>query len=270
MAARSLSSAMPDFPRRNVSFLVFVSLEPDRWRDRAVSPLREANAPEHFIELEKLAFLPSFPTDRNRYFQTLYERRALLRSQRRFQEADALLPERVGLQPYVTAEVYGRLVLAWQQYHLALAAGDSPAAAQQTVLFYMGWLAHYVADGSQPLHTTQHFDGWTGPNPQGYATGPGLHSKVEDGFLQRSRLEETLRTRTVRPRPLENPFSDYVSYLRASHAKVPQLYEIEKAGGFDGGGNPASREFISERLTAAAEMLASLWETAYRQGAASR
>lgn len=270
MAARSWPSALPDFPRRNLSSLVFVSLELDRWRDRALPPLREANAPEHFIELDKLAFLPSLPPDRYRYIQMLFERRALLLAQRRFPEADALLPERVGFQPYVTAEIYGRLVLAWQQYHLALSSGGSSTAAQQAVLFYMGWLAHYVADGSQPLHTTQHFDGWTGTNPRGYSPGPGLHSKVEDGFLQPSGLEETLRTRTVRPRLLEDPFSDYLSYLRASHAKVPQLYEIEKAGGFDGGGTSAGRQFISERLTAAAEMLASLWQTAYRQGTASR
>ena len=43
---------------------------------------------------------------------------------------------------------------------------------EQAILFYAGWLGHYVGDGSQPLHTTIQYNGWVGPNPHGYTTEP--------------------------------------------------------------------------------------------------
>jgi hypothetical protein len=33
---------------------------------------------------------------------------------------------------------------------------------ENDLAFYMGWLGHYIGDGSQPLHVTIHGDGWKG------------------------------------------------------------------------------------------------------------
>ncbi len=41
---------------------------------------------------------------------------------------------------------------------------------EAAIIFYAGWLGHYVGDGSQPLHVTVNYNGWTGPNPHGYTT----------------------------------------------------------------------------------------------------
>ena len=49
--------------------------------------------------------------------------------------------------------------------------------------FSAGWLGHYVADGSQPLHTTIQYNGWTGPNPNGYTTEHKIHSQFESAFV---------------------------------------------------------------------------------------
>ncbi|MBI4464670.1 MAG: nuclease [Acidobacteria bacterium] len=262
MAVPSLPVFFPSFVRQNEALILFLSLEPDRWRDAGQSPLQAATAPDHYIEFEKLSFLPTLPPDRYRFYQDLFERRRQLRARRRLREADALLPQRVGLQPYATAEVYGRLVIAWQQYQQAVTT-RARSTAQQAVLFYMGWLAHYVADGAQPLHTTQHSDGWFGPNPNGYSTRPGLHAKTEDAFINQSGLEGSLRSQRVQPQRLQDPFADYVAYLRASFALVPRLYDLEKAGAFDGNGTAEGKDFIAKRLTAAAAMVAGLWVNAY-------
>ena len=40
----------------------------------------------------------------------------------------------------------------------------------------MGVMGHYVGDGSQPLHTTVHFNGWVGDNPKGYTTKQTFHA----------------------------------------------------------------------------------------------
>ena len=262
MALRSLPASLPSFVQQNQSLISFFSIEPDRWRDAGQPALRAGGAPDHYIEFEKLALLPTLPPDRYRFYQALFERRERLRSQRRPQEADGLLPERVGLQPYVTAEVYGRLVIAWQQYRQA-ATPPARAAAQQAVVFYMGWLSHFVADGSQPLHTTIHFDGWVGSNPRGYSTRRGLHAKTEDAIVNQSGLENSLRAQQVQPQHLNDPFAEYVAYLRASFALVPRLYEMEKVQAFEGVGTAEGRDFIRARLMAGSEMLARLWLTAY-------
>ena len=56
-------------------------------------------------------------------------------------------------------EVYGRLKAAFLEYRQQLAAPQSTAAVQRAIIFYAGWLGHYVADGSQPLHTTIQYNG---------------------------------------------------------------------------------------------------------------
>ncbi|HZS58046.1 MAG TPA: hypothetical protein VFA43_02170 [Gemmatimonadaceae bacterium] len=47
-----------------------------------------------------------------------------------------------------------------------------------------GILGHYVADGSNPHHTTIHFDGWVGDNPNGYTAAHGFHARFASIFVQ--------------------------------------------------------------------------------------
>lgn len=49
----------------------------------------------------------------------------------------------------------------------------------------IGTWSHYVADGSQPLHVSIHFNGWGQyPNPNGY-TGYAIHGPLEGAFVRR-------------------------------------------------------------------------------------
>lgn len=55
---------------------------------------------------------------------------------------------------------------------------------EQNIVYYAGVLGHYVADGSQPLHTSIHFNGWsTGSNPELFTREP-LHWRFEGEYLK--------------------------------------------------------------------------------------
>src|SRR5262249_46459721 len=140
--------------------------------------LGDAQAPEHFIDFEQANLIGTLPKKRYDYV------RALAQAQSAHPDLQ-LTPEKVGLQPYVTEEVWQRLKVGMREYRKRLAAGaeGEKRPAEAAVLYYAGWLGHYVADGSQPLHLTIQYNGWTGPNPNGYTTEHKIHSLFESTYL---------------------------------------------------------------------------------------
>ena len=62
--------------------------------------------------------------------------------------------------------------------------------------------------------------------------------------------------------------AEVLGYLRETFAEVPTLYALERDHGFDpdSAARPAARDFAAERLAAGAEMLASLWYSAWLEG----
>jgi len=62
-------------------------------------------------------------------------------------------------------------------------------------------------------------------------------------------------------------FDAYVAYLRQSATYVEKVYQLEKAGGFQGAGTPESREFTADRLAAGASMLRDMIYTAWLESA---
>ena len=43
--------------------------------------------------------------------------------------------------------------------------------------------SHPAPDGSNPAHTSIHYNGWTGPNPNGYATDKRFHGRFESAYV---------------------------------------------------------------------------------------
>jgi hypothetical protein len=66
---------------------------------------------------------------------------------------------------------------------------------------------------------------------------------------------------------LNDPFEDYISYLRASKTQVERTYQIEKVHGFDGAGTPESRQFTASRLAAGASEFRDMIVTAWQESA---
>ena len=252
LAASSLPADVPAFLRSEsaINEIEYLGPEPDRWRSRAEPELSAAQAPEHFIDLEPADALGPLP--RNRLD---FEAKVFAAGQR---------PEKIGLQPWETVEVWERLKAALREYRNLSAAKQDTRGVEAAVLFYAGWLGHYVGDGSQPLHTTDKYNGWVGPNPNGYTTAHQIHWQFEGPFVAANEHEAEVRVRMTAPQAIDGDiFSSYVAYLRHSATYVERVYQLDKAGGFAGAGSAESRDFTADRLAAGASMLRDMIYTAW-------
>src|SRR6202000_1834457 len=70
--------------------------------------------------------------------------------------------------------------------HKAFSTADRVRREKQ-ILIDIGYLSHFVGDGSQPLHVSVHFNGWGDyPNPPGYTPSRTLHSVFEGALVRQS------------------------------------------------------------------------------------
>lgn len=264
LAGQNLPADVPAFLRSSSALdaLVYYSSEPDRWRSPAEPELNAAQAPEHYILLE-LADLAG-PLPRRRYDFV----RALAAAQAKHPNQD-LTPERVGLQPYITNEIYERLQSAFRDYRALVAANKDTRPLECEITFLAGWLGHYVADGAQPMHSSIQYDGWVGHNPHGYTVKRGVHWAFENDFVHANIQADAVAPPVSQSKPvvLNDPFSDYVAYLRHSNTLVEKTYQLEKAGAFAGKGTTDGKAFVVQQLAAGASELRDLIYTAWVKSA---
>jgi len=244
LAATNLPPDAPAFLHSEAAIgeIEYLGPEPDRWRSPAEPELNAAQAPEHFIDFELADALGPLPSRR-----LDFEARVFAAGQR---------PEKIGLQPWEATEVWERLKAALREYrHLTVAHQDTHAV-EQAAIFYAGWLGHYVGDASQPLHTTVQYNGWTGPNPNGYTTAHQIHWQFEGSFVGANLHASDVLPRMTPVHAIEGDvFAEYVAYLRRTSKYVEKVYQLEKIGGFEGQGTQESRDFTADRLAAGASML---------------
>ena len=264
LAGASLPTDLPAFLRTPAALdaLAYYGPEPDRWRSPAEPELNAAQAPEHFIDLEYADLAGPLPRRRYDYI------RALAAAQLKHPEV-VLTPEKIGLQPYVTTEVYERLQSAFRDYRALLAAKQDTKPSEAEITFLAGWLGHYVADGSMPLHTSIQYNGWVGPNPNGYTTEHHIHALFESNYVHANVKPGDVAplVRESKPTLLGDVFNDYMSYLRHSNSLVEQTYALEKTGAFAGAGTPAGKAFIDQQLAAGAIELRNMIYTAWVKSA---
>ena len=256
LAAASLPADVPAFLRSPSALdeIEYLGPEPDRWRSPAEPELVAAQAPEHFIDLEPADALGPLPHRRLDFEAKVF--------------AAGLRPEKIGLQPWAATEVWQRLKAAMREYRHLSAAHQDTAPVQQAILFYAGWLGHYVGDASQPLHTTVQYNGWTGPNPHGYTTEHRIHWQFEGPFVAANIHAPEVQAKMTPLQPIQGDIFDaYLAYLRHTATYVEKVYQLEKAGGFTGAGSAESREFTAARLAAAAGMLRDMIDSAWQQSA---
>lgn len=259
LAGAALPSDVPEFLRSPsaVDALEYYGPEPDRWKSPTEPELGAAQSPEHFLDMEYADLIGELPRKRYDYV------RALEYAQKSHPEL-ALTPEKVGLQPYVTLEVWQRLKSAMRDYRGLQKDHKDTKPVECEIVFLAGWLGHYVADGSQPLHTTIQYNGWTGPNPNGYTTEHKIHALFESIYVSQN-IKAADVAPFVAPKPvvLGDVFTDYLAYLKHSNSLVEKTYQLEKAGAFAGAGTPQGKEFTEERLAAGAtelrDMIYSAW-----------
>ncbi len=264
LAAASLPADMPAFMRtpEAIDEIEYLGPEPDRWRSRAEPELSASQAPDHFIDLEYADLIGTLPRQRYQYIGDLYEYIASHPDR-----AAVLRPEKVGFQPYITSEVWERLKSAMRDYRTLSAEHQNTKPVEAAILFYAGWLGHYVGDGSQPLHVTINYNGWTGPNPNGYTTDHHIHSFFESTFVDAAISASDVQPLMTPVHPIGDEWDDYLAYLRHTGTYIEKVYQLDKAHGFDGTGTAESRQFTAERLAAAASMLRDLYVAAWVKSA---
>ena len=247
-AAAAVPAEMPAFFRVAADQLAYLDPEPDRWRSRVDTAMNAAFAYDHYIDLERV------PAN-------------ALAAHTRFDSLDSLRLTGVnaagaGLLPFTIEELTERLR---QEFRLWRAAPDPRTRAwiEARIVNDAGILGHYVADGSNPHHTTIHYDGWVGDNPHGYTTAHGFHARFESTYVE-THFKSGDIVVTAPPRVVTALYPGILDYLRESNSKVVTLYELDKRAPFDSTTTDADdRRFAAERLTAGATMLRDLWWTAW-------
>ncbi|MBI1752074.1 MAG: hypothetical protein HY014_11525 [Acidobacteria bacterium] len=191
--------AWGDKGHRAVSILALRSLpkEPGDWfRGRESEVADHASDPDHWKQDRKegprhfLDVEPYGGPDRVPFTQ---------------EEAQAMLGgdyARRGVLPWIIQDRWRDLVAAFKE-------GDPAKVALATAI-----LGHYVGDAHVPLHTTLNHDGQL-------TDQQGVHSRWENGLVERHVSVESLSVPAARPDPsfLNRPWE----WLRASHGLVAQL-----------------------------------------------
>ena len=260
LAATYLPKDVPAFMRNGEAedTMEYLGPEPDRWKGRGEPELSATQSPDHFIDMEWAELDGPMPKKRYDYIRAM-EASALKHPELK------LSAEKVGFQPYEVEEDYQRLKSGFREYRRLLAANQDTGPDEKAVLFYAGWLGHYVADGSQPLHNTIYYNGWTGPNPNGYSNDHKIHSKFESTYVSANtpRSEIAPLVAAAAPKLLDDEWVDYLAYLHHSNSLVEKTYQLDKVGAFDGAGTPEGKAFTEERLAAGAIELRDMIYTAW-------
>jgi hypothetical protein len=256
-AALKMPPSTPAFFRGASRQLAYLNPEPDRWRDRGertLDPALEgATAPDHFIDMEMAppAVLAAAlkASDRYGYLDTL--------------AAAGVKGVAMGLLPFRILELSQQLR---EDFRLWRAAPDSTKPwIEARIIDDAGILGHYVADGSNPAHTTIHYNGWAGANPNGYATDKRFHARFESAYVGANiKLADVLSQMDTASHVFPDLRTAVVAYLRETNAQVEHLYQLDKAHPFDTSTTaPEDKAFTVDRLAAGARMLRDIWWTAW-------
>lgn len=252
-AALKMPTEAPGFFRRAAKRLSYLNPEPDRWRERAESdldPAVKSFSPDHYLDME---FVPEG---------------ALVTSPDRYAFIEALgkagrKPSEAGFLPFRILELFQTLRI---EFRLWRAATDSlkREMIEQRIINDAGILGHYVADGSNPHHTTMHHNGWVGENPKSYSTSNTLHFRFESQYVQTHLQLNDVLPLVGAARVIAKPREEVIAYLQTSKSLVEQLYELEKKEEFgEATKSEEHKKFVQARLAAGAQMLRDLWWTAW-------
>ena len=283
LAWRLLPESMPAWVRADEgrARVCYMSADPDRWRNVKTKPMGHINKPDHYLDFELLkpfelsaGNLPPLRYDYVKQmaaYKATHPERDFKYDRSRDREADHEWP---GFLPYKITEEYMRLKSAFStaktyERYAKRCRPDELRFARENALNIMGILSHYVADGSQPLHTTVSYNGWVGPNPNGYTTSKYFHRHIDGTFIEEADLtSDKLKGCLPKFAPIREDglFAQVIDYLLETFAQVEPIYQLEKRKAFQAGSETyqEGEAFISERLTASAMFLAQLYECAYR------
>jgi len=276
LAIATLPGELPAFLRSAgaVQAVGELAREPDRWKGAGKVHDSERD-PAHFLDLGDDGrvlggpALDALPATREAYDTAL-----------RAVGADSW---KAGWLPYAIVDAWQQLTKDFAYWrvdtaaartvadpsHRAWFAGDAQAR-QALILRDLGVLGHYVGDGSQPLHVSEHFNGWGPfPNPRGF-TQDRVHAPFEGIFVRDFVSVGAVRADMTPYSDCRCPIEQRVeTYLAATNRAVTPFYELYKARPF-AGGDARWRAFAARRLAAGASELRDEVVLAWRASAAGQ
>ena len=75
-AVNAVPADMPSFFKAGIERIVYNGPEPDQWRSTLEPQLKNAQEPDHFIDLERVSDIGELPETRYEYIMLLYGKRA--------------------------------------------------------------------------------------------------------------------------------------------------------------------------------------------------
>ena len=274
IALQALPAEIPAFLRTAaaVDLVGELAREPDRSKGSG-QPHDADSDPGHFLDLGDDAHvwnaqgpaIDALPHDREDYDTAL--------------RAAGVDQEKTGWLPYTIVDGYQQLVhdfAIWRADEALTRTDKNPQhhawyvadlkLREAIVIRDLGVWAHYVGDGSQPMHVSVHYNGWGDyPNPNNY-TQEHIHGPFEGAFVHATQTDATVRA--VLPAPATcGPTIQActAAYLTTTMRTIPTVYTLWGQGAFAGPqGTPAGRAFAAARLAAAAAELRDLTVRAWK------
>ncbi|MBC9876638.1 S1/P1 Nuclease [Bradyrhizobium sp. INPA01-394B] len=142
---------------------------------------------------------------------------------------------------------------------------------QELIIRDIGYWSHFVADASQPMHVSIHFNGWGNyPNPNGYTTA-AIHAPFEGAFV-RNNINFIAVAGQMRPytnRGVATMEQRVPLYLEETLAQVASVYQAAKDSNNDNykSAQPAEIAIVTKQLAAGASELRDEIVDAWRQSA---
>jgi hypothetical protein len=253
-ATFSLPTDMPPFFYKAFPQLVWLAYDPDRWRGAGPS-LDAANPPDHFLDYEYVAAL-TLPPDRYKTIALLGTSGTLRRH--------GLENSWTGFLPWRIAEMAEQLTNEWRQWRFA--SPETRRFIEADIIRDAGILGHFVGDASNPHHATFHYNGWAGPNPNGYPIDCNTHDRFERFFVSHAMSTSDVVPLVKAPALRTDYFAAALAEVRESNSLVEPLYRLDRDGAFALVTPPSKPgvDFAAGRLAAGATMLRDLWWSAWK------
>lgn len=283
VAVRSLPDSIPSFVRSVDAIAEITALGPEADRLKGAGRTWDGDLdPGHFLDVDDAGTvagvlpLAKLPPTRQQFDTAIRNSHSP-----GLKQSDEYS---VGYVPYSIVEGYQQVARDFAIWRVD-AYGERQAASPADRAFFgidrklrealtlrdIGYFGHFVADASQPLHITVHYNGWGDyPNPNDYTQSKAIHAKFESTFVEKHESADVVLAR-VGPYipPTEPIMARVVAYLAATNAHVADVYKLEAAGAFDTA-TPQAIAFTADRLAAGGTMLRDLIVDAWADSATEK
>jgi hypothetical protein len=120
----------------------------------------------------------------------------------------------------------------------------------------IGVWGHYVADASQPMHVSVHFNGWGNfPNPNNFTQAP-IHAPFEGSYVKQFVTPTAIKGALPRYHDCKCEIEvREAQYLQATLGQIPMTYQLAAPSSNYTKRNPKAVAFVTQRLAAGAAEL---------------